>query len=67
MVTAMTMLVEIAGADYGTMINRAPKRDANDPETYDAAATMLPTGSQTNQKTPASAPPATWAAVVAAM
>jgi hypothetical protein len=55
MVTAMTMLVEIAGAVYGTMINRAPKRDANDPETYDTAATMLPTGSQTKQKTPGSA------------
>jgi hypothetical protein len=59
MVTAMTMLVGSAGAVYGPMINRAAKRDTNDPEAYDTAATMLPTGSKTNQKTPASAYPAT--------
>jgi hypothetical protein len=58
MVAAITMLVGITGAVYGPMINRALKRDANNPEAYDAAAAMLPTGSQTNQKTLASAFPA---------
>jgi hypothetical protein len=54
----MTMLIGIAGAVCGPTINRALKRDDNDPEAYDTAATMLPIGSQTNQKTPASAYPA---------
>jgi hypothetical protein len=62
MVTAMTMLIGIAGAVYGPTINRALKRDANNPEANDTAATMLPTGSQTKQKTPVSANPAIWAA-----
>jgi len=52
MVTAMSMLVGITGAVYGPAINRALKRDANNPEAYDTAATMLPTGFQTKQKTP---------------
>jgi len=41
MVSAMTLLVGIAGAVYGPTINRALQRDANDREVYDTAATML--------------------------
>jgi hypothetical protein len=41
MVAAMTMLVGIGGAIYGQTINRATQRDADDPELYHTATTML--------------------------